>query len=120
MAEQAKATLQKGIPWRRGLAWWIVGIEGALLLAAGIYVVAAPDSARDTVRFLIGAFLLANSVGFAMAGLRPAALANPMTPYRMLAAGAGLTVGILVVVQPFSDYITDDSARVILATGLLA
>jgi uncharacterized membrane protein HdeD (DUF308 family) len=120
MAEQAKATLQKGIPWRRGLAWWIVGLEGLLLLAAGIYVVAAPDNAKDAVRVIIGAFVLANSIGSVMAGFRPAALSNPITPYRMLAAGSGLTVGIIVVLQPWTENITDNAARVILALGLLA
>ena len=95
MAEQAKATLQRSVPWRRGLAWWIVGLEGLLLLAAGIYVVAAPDDAKDAVRVIIGVFLLANAVSTAMAGLRAAALSNPGTPYRMLAAGSGLTVGII-------------------------
>jgi uncharacterized membrane protein HdeD (DUF308 family) len=119
MAEQAKATLQKGIPWRRGLAWWVVGLEGALLLAAGIYVVAAPDNAKDAVRVIIGAFVLANSIGSILAGLRPSALSNPITPYRMLAAGAGLTVGIIVVLQPWTVNITDNAARVILALGLL-
>jgi uncharacterized membrane protein HdeD (DUF308 family) len=120
MTEQAKATLQKSIPWRRGLAWWIVGLEGLLLLAAGIYVVAAPDNAKDAVRVIIGAFLLANSVSFILAGLRPEALSNPITPYRMLAAGSGLTVGIIVILQPWSENISDDAARVILALGLLA
>jgi uncharacterized membrane protein HdeD (DUF308 family) len=119
MSEQAKATLQKGIPWRRGLAWWIVGLEGVLLLAAGIYLVAAPDSAKDAVRVIIGAFILANSIGFVMAGVRVAALSNPITPYRMLAAGVGLAVGIIVVVQPWSVNISDNAARVILALGLL-
>jgi uncharacterized membrane protein HdeD (DUF308 family) len=119
MVEQAKATLQKSVPWRRGLAWWIVGIEGLLLVAAGIYVVAAPDDAKDAVRVIIGAFVLANSIGSIMAGFRPVSVANPITPYRMLAAGSGLTVGIIVVLQPWTENITDNAARVILALGLL-
>jgi uncharacterized membrane protein HdeD (DUF308 family) len=119
MAEQAKVTLQKGVPWRRGLAWWVVGIEGALLLAAGIYVVAAPDDAQDAVRVIIGAFVLANSISFVMAGLKPAASSQPIMPYRMLAAGVGLTVGTIVVLQPWTENITDNAGRVILALGLL-
>ncbi len=119
MAEQAKATLQKGIPWRRGLAWWVVGLEGLLLLVAGIYVVAAPDNAKTAVRVIIGAFILANSVGSVMASFRPAALSNPITPYKTLSAGSGLTVGTIVVLQPLTENITDNAARVILALGLL-
>src|SRR5215208_7082390 len=74
MAEQAKATLQRGVPWRRGLAWWIVGLEGVLLLAAGIFVVASPDNAKDAVRVIIGAFILANSISTVLAGMRASAL----------------------------------------------
>jgi uncharacterized membrane protein HdeD (DUF308 family) len=119
MVDQAKATLERNIPWRRGLAWWVVGVEGLLLLAAGIFVVASPDNAKDAVRVIIGIFLLANSIGSVMAGLRPEALSNPIMPYRMLAAGSGLTVGIIVVLQPFTENITDNAARVILGLGLL-
>jgi len=119
MADQAKATLQRGIPWRRGLAWWIVGLEGALLLAAGIFVVASPDNAKDAVRVIIGAFILANSVSAVLAGLRASTASSPGLPYRMLAAGSGLTVGIIVVLQPWTENITDNAARVILALGLL-
>jgi len=119
MVDQAKATLQKSVPWRRGLAWWIVGLEGLLLTVAGLYIVIAPDDAQDAVRFIIGAFVLANSIGSVLAGFRPEAASNPSMPYRMLAAGSGLTVGAIVVLQPWTENITDNAARVILALGLL-
>jgi uncharacterized membrane protein HdeD (DUF308 family) len=96
-----------------------VGVEGVALLLIGIYVIVAPDSARGAVRGLIGAFLLVNSVGVALAGLKTDLQTNPITPYRMLAAGVGISVGTIVLLQSFSDYISDDGARVILAIGLL-
>jgi len=119
MSQQAAALAQKGAPWRRGVAWWIVGLEGAVLALVGIYVIADPDTSRDIVRQIIGAFLLANSGLRAIAGFRADNQANPLTPYRMLAAGVGLTVGLLVVVEPASDFVTEDAAKVILALGLL-
>jgi uncharacterized membrane protein HdeD (DUF308 family) len=119
MSEQAMALAQKGVPWRRGVAWWIVGIEGAILTVVGIYVVAAPDDARDIVRQIIGWFLLANAVLAIAASLRGDGPTNPITPYRMLAAGVGLTVGLLVALEPVSDYVDSDAAKVILALGLL-
>ena len=119
MSQQAAALAQKGAPWRRGVAWWIVGLEGAVLAIVGIYVIADPDTSRDVVRQIIGAFLLANSGLRAIAGFRAENQANPLTPYRMLAAGVGLTVGLLVVVEPASEFVTEDAAKVILALGLL-
>jgi uncharacterized membrane protein HdeD (DUF308 family) len=101
------------------LAWWVVGIEGLILVAIGIYVIADPDTARDIVRQLIGAFLLVNSGAWAINGLRSENQATPVTPYRMLAAGVGLTAGLLVFLEPISDLIDADAAKVILAVGLL-
>ena len=119
MSQQAMDLAQKGLPWRRGVAWWIIGIEGAILAAIGIYVVAAPDQARDVVRQLIGWFLLINSCLAIAASLRGDGPAHPITPYRMLAAGVGLTVGLLVALEPASDFVDSDAAKVILALGLL-
>jgi uncharacterized membrane protein HdeD (DUF308 family) len=119
MSQHAVALAQQGVPWRRGAAWWIVGILGALLTLAGIYVLADPESARDIVRQIIGTFLLSNSCLAVVAGFQATDKENPLTPYRMLAAGVGLTVGILVILEPVSDSVTDDAAKVILALGLL-
>jgi uncharacterized membrane protein HdeD (DUF308 family) len=119
MTEQARAAVMRGVPWRRGLAWWVVGIEGLILLAIGIYIVADPDTARDIVRQLIGAFLLVNSAAWAYNGLRSENQATPITPYRMLAAGVGFTAGLLVFLEPISDLVDGDAAKVILAVGLL-
>ena len=119
MAQQAMELAQKGVPWRRGMPWWIVGIEGAILTAVGIYVVASPDQARDVVVQIIGWFLIANAVLAIAASLRDDGPTNPITPYRMLGAGVGLTVGLLVALEPVWDYVDSDDARAILALGLL-
>jgi uncharacterized membrane protein HdeD (DUF308 family) len=119
MSQQAFAMAQKGLPWRRGLAWWVVGIEGAIITIVGVYVVAAPDDAREIVRQIIGWFLIANAVLAIAASLRADGPTNPITPYRMLGAGVGLTVGLLVALEPVSDYVDSDAAKVILALGLL-
>lgn len=50
MSQQALALARKGLPWRRGTAWWIVGIEGTALAIVGIYVVIEPDRSRDIIR----------------------------------------------------------------------
>lgn len=119
MSQQAMALAEKGMPWRRNVAWWIIGLEGVVITIVGIYILADPDSARSVVRQIIGWFLLVNACLAIAASLRADGQANPITPYRMLGAGIGLSVGLLVVLEPVSDFITDDAARVILAIGLL-
>jgi uncharacterized membrane protein HdeD (DUF308 family) len=120
MTEQAKAMFQRGLPWRRGAAWWLVGVEGLILTLIGIYVLVAPDSARDNVRALFGWFLLVNNGLIAFAGLRAANLPNLVSPYRMLSAGVGLTTGLIIVLEPVSDFLDADAAKYILAIGLLS
>ncbi len=119
MSEQTKALLEASKPWKRGIAWWIIGAEGAVLALIGIYFVADPEGARTIVRQVFGWFLLINSVLAAVAGIRSANELNPGMPYRMLSAGIGLAVGVLVVAGPISDFIDDGAAKVILAFGLL-
>jgi len=119
MSQQAVALAQKGVPWRRDVPWWIVGVEGAIIAIVGIYIVSRPDDAQDIVRQIIGWFLLVNACLAIVASLRDEGAANPLTPYRMLGAGIGLSVGLLVVLEPVSDYIEEDAARVALALGLL-
>jgi hypothetical protein len=48
--EQARQLASANLPWRRGLGWPVVAIEGVVLLAIGIYILVAPDSARDVSR----------------------------------------------------------------------
>ncbi len=119
MSQQAMELAQKGVPWRRDVPWWIVGVEGAVITIVGIYVIARPDDAQDIVRQIIGWFLLVNACLAIVASVRAEGAANPLTPYRMLSAGIGLSVGLLVVLEPMSDYIEEDAARVALALGLL-
>jgi uncharacterized membrane protein HdeD (DUF308 family) len=117
MEERAKSTLLQSAPWRRGVPWPLVAIEGVVLAGIGIYVLAAPDDARDIVRQLTGAVLLITSVLEAMAGFR--APTHPATPFRLFRAGVGVAVGLIVTLEPVSDYLEPASSRWILGLGLI-
>jgi uncharacterized membrane protein HdeD (DUF308 family) len=118
MTEQAKEMLTRSAPWRRGVGWPIVLIEGGVALCIGVYILAQPDDARDVVRQLIAAVLLVNGLLQVLAGFRlPQA---PAAPYRILRGGVAATIGLIVSLEPISDYIEADASRVILALGGLA
>jgi uncharacterized membrane protein HdeD (DUF308 family) len=115
MTDQAKQMLTQSAPWRRGIAWPIILIEGIIALAIGVYILAQPDDAGDIVRQLIAAVLLVNGLLEILTGFRmPQA---PATPYRILRGGIAATVGLIVTLEPISDYIESDASRVILAFG---
>jgi len=117
---RAKDVVMRGAPWRRGAGWQAIGAEGLVVAAVGVYVVADPGSAQHVVRGLLGALLLVNGVLRIVQGYRENAQGLPSTPYRLVTGGIGLTVGVIVLAEWFSDYIEADAARWVLAFGLLA
>ena len=118
MEERAKGVLAEQAPWRPGIGWPIVAIQGLILVGVGIYVLAAKEDARDIVRQIIGGVLLFYSVLQILAGFRNRLA--PAAPYLVLRGGIGGTVGLIVLLEPLSDYLDSDASRIILAFGALA
>jgi uncharacterized membrane protein HdeD (DUF308 family) len=118
MQEIAKDVARQTAPWRAGQSWWVVGIEGIIALAAGVYIMADPTGASDLIRFLIAIVLLVDSAGHIVDGFRDRRL--PSSPWEALRGGIGATVAILTLLTAWSRYVEDDGARQMLAIGLLA
>jgi uncharacterized membrane protein HdeD (DUF308 family) len=117
---RATGVLMEKAPWRRGVGWPVIGAEGLLALAAGVYLVADPSGAKDVVRQLMAAVLLLDSVLRVLQGVRDNPQGLPATPYRLVSGGIGVAVGVVVLAEWFTDYITVDAARWVLAFGFLA
>jgi uncharacterized membrane protein HdeD (DUF308 family) len=120
MTGRAMGAVMQNAPWRRGIGWQMIGAEGLIAAGVGIYMVADPDGAADVVRQLLGALLLVDSVLRVLQGIRENPQGLPGTPYRLVTGGIGLAVGVIVLVEGFSDYLTADAARWVLAFGFLA
>jgi uncharacterized membrane protein HdeD (DUF308 family) len=118
MQDIAKDVAWQTAPWKAGQSWWVVGIEGIIALAAGVYIMADPFGASDLIRFLIALVLLVDSAGHIVDGFRERDL--PSSPWEALRGGIGATVAILTLLSAWSDYVEDDGARQMLAIGLLA
>jgi uncharacterized membrane protein HdeD (DUF308 family) len=114
-----RALVQKGNPFRSDLAWWAVAAIGAIAVALGIYIVTAPASAQRNIVFVIGAFLLVNGLGYALAGLRARSSADAMVPFLLVRAGIGIATGLIVVVNRFAEFMGLDPARVVNGIGLV-
>jgi uncharacterized membrane protein HdeD (DUF308 family) len=104
-------------PWRRGIPWPVVLIEGVAIAAIGIYMLAS-DSASDVVRQLIAAILLVNGLLEIVAGFKAEDSAGAR--YRVLRGTIGATVGAIITLEPFWDFLTNAAARWILGLGFLA
>jgi len=115
--EIAKAALRQATPWRPGMAWWVVVLEGLIGLGIGLYILMNPN-AGERVVLLLAAYLLLISVervinGFS-AQIPPVILAE-----RMLRAGIGLTVGLIIVLNTWQNFMSPSAALVILSLGWL-
>jgi uncharacterized membrane protein HdeD (DUF308 family) len=119
MSERAMSIAHEHAPWRAETPWWVIGVQGIVLVAIGLYLLLAPASAGPLIIQLIALWVLIESVLHIVAGLRDSA--NGTDPYTMLQAGIGVTIGLLLVLRDWLVPTLDvSSARTILGLGLLA
>jgi uncharacterized membrane protein HdeD (DUF308 family) len=104
--------------WKAGQSWWVVGVQGIIALAIGVFMLANPTGASDVIRFLIALVLLLASLSQIVDGFRDSNLSS--SPWETLRGGIGVTVAVLTLLSAGSDYVEDDGARQMLAIGLLA
>ncbi len=116
---RAATYAKKTNPFRSDLAWWAVAGIGAIVLAVGIYILTAPESANHNIVFIIGAFLLVNGLGYALAGIRGRSGTNPMSAFLLVRAGIGIATGLIVVINRFAEFMGLDPARIVNGIGLL-
>jgi len=118
MQDTAKDVTWKTSPWIAGQSWWVVGVQGIVALAIGVFMLANPTGASDVIRFLIALVLLLVSLGHIVDGFRDRSPSS--SPWETLRGGMGSTVAVLTLLSAGSDYVEDDGTRQLLAIGLLA
>jgi uncharacterized membrane protein HdeD (DUF308 family) len=116
--QDTKDLVRQTAPWKPGQSWWVVGVQGIIALAIGVFMLANPTGASDVIRFLIALVLLLDSLTHIVDGFRDRSLSSP--PWGALRGGIGITVAVLTLLSAGSDYVEDDGARQMLAIGLLA
>jgi uncharacterized membrane protein HdeD (DUF308 family) len=118
MQDIAKDVTRQSSLWKIGQSWWVVGVQGIVALAIGVFMLANPTGASDVIRFLIALVLLLASLGQIVDGFRDRGLSS--SPWETLRGGIGVTVAVLTLLSAGSDFVEDDGARQMLAVGLLA
>jgi len=118
MQDISKDVARQASLWNAGQSWWVVGIQGIIALAIGVFMLANPTGASDVIRFLIALVLLLDSLTRIADGFRDRRLSS--APWEALRGGVGVTVAVLTLLSAGSNYVRDDGARQMLAIGLLA
>ncbi len=116
-SELTKEALRKATPWRAGMAWWVVGIEGLLALGIGLYIMFG-SSAGPTIVLLLALFLLILNGERAFNGFRERIPAAVLAE-RMFVAGIGVTVGLIIVLNAWQPFLEGIAAAAILSLGWL-
>jgi uncharacterized membrane protein HdeD (DUF308 family) len=107
---------------QREIGWPIVLAEGLVAVVVGVAILVQPDAARTVIRQCLGAVLLVTSALGAIASFRAfrdSARDDLGVPARLFGGGVGVTIGLLVVIEPFTPALDESTARLLLAAGLL-
>jgi uncharacterized membrane protein HdeD (DUF308 family) len=115
MASSTRRFLGQSVPWRANIPWWVPMAEGIFTCVLGVFLVFWTEESGRVIQWAIGGFLLVNSIIWILSGLRAEA-----SRARLVRGGIGLIVGLLVVIQPFTEYMTVETALIVLAVGLVA
>lgn len=86
--------VQQYAPWRRGVAWWVVLIQGLALLGVGAYAYFVTSSAALVIVLGIGLYLVATGLWTVIQAMRGRDAG--LSVFGLLAAGGGLVAGISV------------------------
>jgi uncharacterized membrane protein HdeD (DUF308 family) len=122
MTTQVKAKVSDGVksaaPWRKGIAWWLVLVEGIVLLGIGLYMVLDHQGTGVMLGKLVAAVLGIMGLLELIAGLRLEA-SGAVIKVTMIHATVGLVTGLLIFVLLWTDAMTNHAGAVILSVGCL-
>jgi uncharacterized membrane protein HdeD (DUF308 family) len=95
-ADVASGMLDKGAPWKKGMSWTVVLVEGVILTVAGAFLVLSPTTSADRILIVLGAFVLLSACLSTFRLIR-----GQVAPERRgligFRSGAGLATGLVVV-----------------------
>jgi uncharacterized membrane protein HdeD (DUF308 family) len=123
LRQSAQEVAADAAPWRRGVPWYLIAIEAAVALAIGVYFITDPDAAQSTIRQLIAIVLVVISFLDIWSGFstyRDPLIRDPMTPFRLVRGGAGMTIGLLALFATRWGWLTEANIREVLGYGLIA
>lgn len=99
MKDFGKSLVDKSVPWRKGASWPSIALQGLVLDAAGIYVLADKSGAASAILQLIAFVLLLTSLLAMAAELRTGG--SDIATYSAFRAGIGAAIGAIGTIRWF-------------------
>lgn len=123
MTTEIKSKMSDGAkqaaPWRRGIPWGIVLAEGVLLVAVGLFLIFAQDTARRLLGQIL-AIVIGVTGGIQLYGALKAKQEGQLGQLNTIRGAVGLGAGALVLVLFIFNLMTLQTGRIILGLGAVA
>ncbi|MBP8949690.1 MAG: DUF308 domain-containing protein [Candidatus Promineofilum sp.] len=113
---QVTQAAKGAVPWRKGIAWWVVLLEGLALLALGLYMFFAKPTTAVILGWVVALSLLASGALSLYLSLQTAER-TLVRQWTLIHGAVGVAAGLLaIIVQLFSP----GAALTVLGLGCLA
>lgn len=85
-------------PWRKGVAWWVILIQGIILAALGGWTLWRTASAVQVLFIAIGVYLVITAIWVIVQAMRGSEAGFSI--FGLLASGGGLAAGLALITPP--------------------
>ncbi len=123
MSDQIKSkvadTARSALPWQKGIAWWLVLIEGIVLTALGLYMFFAQASANTIIGWIIALTLVVGGAVSLSLSLK-APDNSPARQWTLIHGIVGLAAGGIAIVLQLLNALSLQFALTLLGIGCLA
>ena len=116
LKSQLTRSAKGALPWRKGVAWWVVLLEGVALLALGLYVFFAKPTTAVDLGWVVALSLLASGALSLYLSLQ-ATEQTPVRQWTLIHGVVGVAAGLLAILIQF---VSPGAALTVLGLGCLA
>ena len=121
MSEDTKSKMTKmakgALPWEKGVAWWVVLIEGIVLTGLGLYMFFAQAQTYLALAWVIALILTVSGLLNLYAAIGAGKSQNKQ--WAMIHALVGLITGLIIIVFLLFSLFLDEVGMTILGLGCL-
>jgi uncharacterized membrane protein HdeD (DUF308 family) len=116
LKSQLTRSAKGALPWRKGVAWWVVLLQGVALLALGLYVFFAQPTTAVILGWVVALSLLASGALSLYLSLQ-ATERTPVRQWTLIHGAVGVAAGLLAILIQFAS---PGAALTVLGLGCLA
>jgi uncharacterized membrane protein HdeD (DUF308 family) len=116
LKSQLTRSAKGALPWRKGVAWWVVLLQGVALLALGLYVFFAQPTTAVILGWVVALSLLASGALSLYLSLQ-ATEQTPVRQWTLIHGAVGVAASLLAILIQFASPV---AALTVLGLGCLA